>query len=69
VRCEPFQAGHAGCGGYAGAGLGHCNRVATWVGVAYFPYDRKLCLGFACDEHHDLLDAARPLDDPGAAPS
>jgi hypothetical protein len=34
--------------------------------VAYFPYDRKLCLGFACDEHHDLLDAARR---PGAAPS
>jgi hypothetical protein len=67
--CEPFAARRAGCGGKASRGAqGHCGGVVTWVGVVFFPYPRPvLYRAFACDEHVELLDVARPLDDAGRA--
>lgn len=67
MRGEPFEPSRAGCGDYAGSGLGHCNQPPAWYGLAYFPHHRKLCRAFACDEHRHLLDVGPPLDDEARA--
>ena len=62
---EPFSATWAGCGGTTrSGGQGHCGGQVSWVGVKFFRYPRPvLYLAFACNEHVEQLDVARPIDD------
>lgn len=60
-----FQWTAAGCGGYLRQPRREpevCKQPPTWVGIIYQDHPRpSVSRGFACDEHRDHLDVARPI--------